>query len=75
MSDDEADDLTRLVGANLRRQRTRRGLSLERLARLSGVSRSMLGQIESGQSAPTIKTLWRIAVALELPVAALIPDD
>ena len=51
---EEATDLAPVVGANLRRLRTKRGLSLEKLSQLSGVSRAMLGQIELGQSAPTI---------------------
>ncbi len=73
--DDAPDELTRAVGDNLRRLRAERGLSLEKLAQVSGVSRSMLGQIELGQSTPTIKTLWRIAGALELPFAALLSDE
>jgi transcriptional regulator with XRE-family HTH domain len=68
----EAADLAPVVGSNLRRLRTRRGLSLERLAQLSGVSRAMLGQIELGQSAPTINVLWKIARALEVTFSALI---
>ncbi len=68
----EAADLAPVVGANLRRLRTRRGLSLERLAQISGVSRAMLGQIELGQSAPTINVLWKIARALEVTFSALI---
>ena len=64
-------DLSPVVGANLRRLRTERGLSLEGLARSSGVSRAMLSQIELGQSAPTINVLWKIARALELPFSAL----
>jgi transcriptional regulator with XRE-family HTH domain len=69
--EDEFDDLALVVGANLRRIRTRRGLSLERLAHLSGVSRAMLGQIETGKSVPTIKILWKVASALAMPFAAL----
>jgi transcriptional regulator with XRE-family HTH domain len=65
-------DLAPVVGVNLRRLRTRRGLSLERLAQISGVSRAMLGQIELGQSAPTINVLWKIARALEVTFSALI---
>jgi transcriptional regulator with XRE-family HTH domain len=65
-------DLTPVVGANLRRLRMKRGLSLERLARASGVSRAMLGQIELGQSTPTINVLWKIARALAVPFSALI---
>jgi transcriptional regulator with XRE-family HTH domain len=70
--DAEPTDLAPVVGSNLRRLRTRRGLSLERLAQVSGVSRAMLGQIELGQSAPTINVLWKIARALEVTFSALI---
>ncbi len=65
-------DLTPVVGSNLRRLRGQRGLSLERLSQVSGVSRAMLGQIELGQSAPTINVLWKIASALGVPFSALI---
>src|SRR5581483_9987283 len=68
----EPGDLTQVVGANLRRLRSGRRLSLEELARLSGVSRSMLGQIELGQSAPTINVLWKIAQALDEPFSVLL---
>ncbi|MGC4000950.1 MAG: helix-turn-helix domain-containing protein [Anaeromyxobacter sp.] len=67
-----APDLTPVLGQNLRRLRTRRGLSLERLAERSGVSRAMLSQIELGHSTPTINVLWKISTALEVPFAALI---
>jgi transcriptional regulator with XRE-family HTH domain len=67
--------LTQTVGQNLRRLRTRRGLSLERLAQVSSVSRSMLGQIELGQSAPTINVLWKIAQALDVPFSALLAES
>src|SRR5207244_6663512 len=69
---DASTDLTPVVGANLRRLRVHRGLSLERLARASGVSRAMLGQIELGQSAPSINVLWKIARALDVTFSALI---
>jgi transcriptional regulator with XRE-family HTH domain len=70
----ESADLAPAVGANLRRLRTKRGLSLERLAKASGVSRAMLGQVELGQSTPTINVLWKIARALDVPFSALITD-
>src|SRR5512138_1130039 len=65
-------DLTPVVGGNLRRLRGQRALSLEKLAQVSGVSRAMLGQIELGQSAPTINVLWKISSALGVPFSALI---
>ncbi|WP_437508479.1 helix-turn-helix domain-containing protein [Sorangium sp. So ce1099] len=68
---DDASDLTPVVASNLKRFRAERGLSLERLAKASGVSRAMLGQIELGQSTPTINVLWKIARALGVPFSAL----
>jgi transcriptional regulator with XRE-family HTH domain len=70
----DSGDLTRVVGVTLRRLRTKRGLSLERLARASGVSRAMLGQVELGRSTPTINVVWKIARALGVPFSALITD-
>jgi len=68
-------DLPAIVGRNLRRLRIRQGHSLERLAKHSGVSRAMLGQIETGKSAPTIGLLWKVATALGVPFANLIATD
>jgi transcriptional regulator with XRE-family HTH domain len=65
-------DLAPVVGTNLRHLRVKRALSLEKLAKLSGVSRAMLGQIELGQSAPTINVLWKISTALGVPFSGLI---
>jgi transcriptional regulator with XRE-family HTH domain len=67
-----ASELSATVGRNLRRIRTRQGFSLERLAKVSGVSRAMLGQIETGKSTPTIALLWKVATALGVPFATLI---
>jgi transcriptional regulator with XRE-family HTH domain len=71
-SSEASSDLTPVVGHNLRRLRVKRGLSLEKLSRASNVSRAMLGQIELGQSTPTINVLWKIARALGVPFSALI---
>lgn len=69
----EADnDFATVIGANLRRLRAQSNLSLEKLSRAAGVSRAMLGQIELGQSVPTITVLARIADAFALPVTSFI---
>ena len=73
-SADAPADLTPIVGANLRRLRVKRGLSLERMAKASGVSRAMLGQIELGHSTPTINVVWKIARALDVSFATLITE-
>ncbi|HXX49398.1 MAG TPA: helix-turn-helix domain-containing protein [Myxococcota bacterium] len=68
---DEAGELARVVARNLRRLRSRRGLSVAQLARESGVGRAAIGQIELERKVPTIELLWRIARALDVPFAAL----
>jgi transcriptional regulator with XRE-family HTH domain len=58
----------------LRRLRTERRLSLGQLARTSGVSRAMLGQIELGQSTPTVNTVSKIASALAVSFQVLLAE-
>jgi transcriptional regulator with XRE-family HTH domain len=75
LAESEAQDFKRRVGENLGRLRKRRGLSLERLAALSGVSRAMLSQVEAGESAPTIALLWKVARGLDVRFADLLGDE
>jgi transcriptional regulator with XRE-family HTH domain len=65
-------DLAAAIGAQLKGLRARAGLSLERLSKLSGVSRGMLSQMELGRSVPTVTVLSRVAAAFEIPVAAFL---
>jgi transcriptional regulator with XRE-family HTH domain len=67
-----AAELGRRVAENLRQRRKARGMSLDDLARASGVSRAALSQIETCKSNPTVGVLWRIAVGLAVPFAELI---
>jgi transcriptional regulator with XRE-family HTH domain len=71
------DHLNELIGENLKRLRAEKGLSLDALAKLSGVSKSMLGQIERGEVNPTISVMWRIASGLKVSFTSLVtrPSD
>lgn len=62
------------LAQNLRDIRGERNLSLDKLADLTGVSKSMLRQIEKGQSSPTVSTLWKIANGLRLPFTSLLQE-
>jgi transcriptional regulator with XRE-family HTH domain len=66
------EDVTQLVSENLKRIREERKLSLEKLSELTGVSKSMLGQIERGDSSPTISTVWKIANGLKISFTTLL---
>ncbi|MBD9516280.1 helix-turn-helix domain-containing protein [Pseudomonas sp. PDM22] len=68
------DPIGERVASNLLRLRAKRNLSLDGLARLCGVSRTMLAQIESGRSVPSIKVLSKIAQGLKVSVAAFLDD-
>ena len=60
------------VGAALSALRQSEGLSLDALARQSGVSKSMLSQIERDKTNPTVAVVWRLAQALGVEVAELL---
>lgn len=65
-------DLNLIIAGNLKQIREDRKLSLEKVADITGVSKSMLGQIERGESNPTINTIWRIATGLKVSFTSLI---
>ena len=58
--------------ARLKEARKSQGLSLDAISNLSGVSRSMVSQIERGESSPTIATLWNLTRALNVDFAGLL---
>jgi transcriptional regulator with XRE-family HTH domain len=70
------DDLDMaLLGRRLRGERRRRALTLEELAAASGVSRSMLSEVERGSRVPTVLVLDRIATGLGTSIARLLREE
>jgi transcriptional regulator with XRE-family HTH domain len=62
------------IGRRLRDLRRRRSLTLQALSEECGVSTGMLSQMERGVSAPSIRTLQRVAEALEVPISWFFSD-
>ncbi|WP_326822574.1 helix-turn-helix domain-containing protein [Streptosporangium sp. NBC_01756] len=62
------------LGARLRAERRTRGLALERLAELSGVSRSMLSEVERGTKTPSVLVLDHLATALGTSISRLLDE-
>ena len=60
------------LGRRVKKLRTDRGWSLEELATVSGVSRSMLSEIEREKANPTLTVTFRIARAFGLTLQELI---
>lgn len=65
-------DFTKNISENLRKIRIMRELSYEALSEATGVSKSMVFQIEKGEANPSINVLARIAEGLDIDVFRLI---
>lgn len=60
------------IPANLRAERARANLTIEKLSELAGVSPQTISGIENGHNSPTTKTVERLARALGIPAGRLI---
>ena len=67
--------LNLIIGNKLKDIRNKRNLSLDEVAKLTGVSKAMLGQIERGKSNPTVSTLWKIATGLKVSFSLFIDEN
>ncbi len=72
---EQNDEILSRLPNRLKEARREKGLSLEAVAKLSGVSRSMVSQIERGESSPTIATLWNLTRALQVDFAGLLEEE
>ena len=70
--DARVPELDSVIGPNLRQLRASRAMSLDDAARLTGLSRSLLGQIELGTQTASLGAVWRIARAFDVPFATLL---
>ena len=72
-------DLTRLyltkLGQEARRLRQQRGITLKRLAQLSGLSDRFLIEVEKGKANPSVTSLVSLADALQTSLTDLLPGD
>lgn len=62
------------VGRRIKALRAQENLTLDGLAKMSGVSKSMLSQIERGLTNPTLGTLWSLTQSLGIDIASLLDD-
>jgi len=70
-SKDPEAELHRAIGAVIRDARKTQDLTLKQLARRTGLSVSLLSQIERAESSASISSLYKIASALRLKMSAL----
>lgn len=65
----------KVVGSNIASIRKAKGYTLSELAYKSEMEKANLVRIEQAQTNPTLKTLWRIAVALDVTPEEFISGD
>lgn len=64
-------DIKKILGQRIRRYRTAKGLSQEKLSELSGCHPTYIGQIERGEKNATIESISKISAALNIPLSKL----
>ena len=65
-------ELEKLVGSRIAEARARAGITLDRLAALTGFSKGYLSKIENSRKVPPIGSLARIAAALKTDITDLL---
>ncbi|MEI6141893.1 MAG: helix-turn-helix transcriptional regulator [Mariniphaga sp.] len=68
-------ELTKLLGARIRKLREEQNISQQDLAALCNFEKSNMARIESGRTNPTFLTLVKISVALKVSLPALVDLD
>jgi transcriptional regulator with XRE-family HTH domain len=71
MSERAAKHVRKFLGQRLRALRKQRGLSQGRLGDRAGLSGKFIGEVERGEKSISIDSLYRVSVALEIPLREL----
>src|SRR5438876_6466125 len=71
----DVETRSQALGLRIRNERRAAGITVRGLAARTGLSPSLISQVERGRATPSVATLWAIARELGLSVAALFNDD
>jgi transcriptional regulator with XRE-family HTH domain len=63
------------IGTTIRTYRLQKGLSQGDIEKKTGLLRCYLSRVENGHTVPSLDTLSKIALALDLPIAHFFADD
>jgi DNA-binding NtrC family response regulator len=69
------EQLHRIIGDTIRSMRKEKELTLKQMSRRTGLSISLLSQIERAESSPSISSLYKIAVALDSKIQDLFGNN
>ena len=68
------EQITRVIGRNLKRARQARGFSLDEVSSRSSVSKSMLSDVERGRKCPTVAVLFKICEGIHVSLPSLLKE-
>ena len=63
------------IGTTIRTHRLQKGLSQGDIEKKTGLLRCYLSRVENGHTVPSLDTLSKIALSLDLPIAQFFTDD
>ena len=63
------------IGTTIRAYRLQKGLSQGDIEKKTGLLRCYLSRVENGHTVPSLDTLSKIALALDLPIARFFAED
>ncbi|CAM5597901.1 hypothetical protein LSPH24S_09662 [Lysinibacillus sphaericus] len=66
------EQMSRNLAFQLKKIRQQRSVSLDDVAKATGVSKAQLAQIEKGEANPTVSTIWKIAAGLRISFSSLL---
>jgi transcriptional regulator with XRE-family HTH domain len=69
------DRIIMKIGTTIRAHRLQKGLSQGDIEKKTGLLRCYLSRVENGHTIPSLDTLSKIAIALDLPIAQFFADD
>lgn len=64
-----------MAKVNVKEYREKKNYTLRQLARISGVAKSTISKVENGRCSPSINTLERIAIGLNVRITDLFESD
>ena len=67
-----ADEFAKELIVALKKERTARNISHEKLAELAGISRQAVGKIEAGDRTPSIKNVFKLVRAMDMTLSDFI---
>ena len=68
----ERGKISELIGARIRTLRASRKMSQEELALAAGLTPAYLGRVERGEKCPSIETIYKISLGLNIPMTEII---